>query len=57
MINTTIERLSNKICKSVDPVIKEVKDISAGAVFLSSILSFIVGAIIFFPKIRSLFIK
>ena len=57
MINTTIEKLSNEICQSVNPVIKQVKDISAGAVFLSSILSFIVGAIIFLPKIKYLFVK
>ena len=57
MINTTIEKLSNEICQSINPVIKQVKDIAAGAVFLSSVISFIAGIIIFFPKIKGLFIK
>ena len=57
MINTTIEKLSNQISQSVNPVIKQVKDVAAGAVFLSSITSFIVGMLIFFPKIKLLFIK
>jgi undecaprenol kinase len=56
MINTTIEKLSNEISQSIHPVIKQVKDVAAGAVLLSSIISFIVGIIIFLPKIKSLFI-
>ena len=57
MVNTTIEKLSNEISQSINPVIKQVKDIAAGAVFLSSIISFIVGMIIFLPKIKLLFIN
>ena len=57
MINTTIEKLSNEISQSFNSVIKQVKDIAAGAVLLSSIISFIVGMIIFLPKIKLLFIK
>ena len=57
MINTTIEKLSNEISQSINPVIKQVKDIAAGAVFLSSMVSFIIGMIIFLPKIKLLFIK
>lgn len=57
MINTSIEKLSDKICNSFDPVIMEVKDIAAGAVFLSSLISFVIGMIIFFPKIRILFLN
>ena len=56
MVNTTIEKLSNVVTKSVHPVIKEVKDIAAGAVCLVSVMSFITGCIIFLPKIQS-FIK
>jgi diacylglycerol kinase len=51
MINTAIEKLSNIVTESIHPVIKQVKDITAGAVCLVSILSFIIGCIIFLPKI------
>ena len=57
MINTSIEKLSDKITDAIDPIIKQVKDIAAGAVLLSSIMSFIVGMIIFFPRIKMLLIK
>ncbi|MEP6947745.1 MAG: diacylglycerol kinase family protein [Ginsengibacter sp.] len=52
MVNTTIEKLSDTITKSIDPVIKQVKDIAAGAVCLVSVISFIIGCIIFLPKIQ-----
>ena len=52
MVNTTIEKLSNVVTKSVHPVIKEVKDIAAGAVCIASVMSFITGCIIFLPKIN-----
>ena len=54
MVNTTIEKLSDTITKSIHPVLKQVKDIAAGAVCLVSIISFITGCIIFLPKIQSL---
>ena len=56
IINTSIEKLSNVVSKSVHPAIKLVKDMAAGAVFLASIISFITGCIIFFPKFEA-FIK
>lgn len=54
MINTTIEKLSNLITESIRPEIKIIKDVAAGAVFLASIISFVMGCIIFLPKINSL---
>ena len=57
MINTTIEKLSNEISQSINPVIKQIKDVAAGAVLLSSIISFIIGTIIFLPKIKLILIK
>ena len=53
MINTTIEKLSNVVTVSVHPVIKQVKDIAAGAVLIVSVISFITGCIIFLPKLQS----
>lgn len=51
IINTAIEKLSNVVSTSIHPDIKLVKDMAAGAVFLVSIISLIIGCIIFFPKI------
>jgi diacylglycerol kinase len=52
IVNTAIERLSNVVSTSIHPVIKVVKDMAAGAVFLVSIISLIVAGIIFLPKIE-----
>ncbi|HEY5408679.1 MAG TPA: diacylglycerol kinase family protein [Ginsengibacter sp.] len=54
IINTAIEKLSNIVTMSIHPVIKLIKDMAAGAVFLVSIISLIIGAIIFLPKIEFL---
>ena len=54
IINTAIEKLSNVVTTSIHPGIKLVKDMAAGAVFLVSIFSLIIGAIIFLPKIEFL---
>jgi diacylglycerol kinase len=52
IINTAIEKLSNVVSTSIHPVIKVVKDMAAGAVFLVSIISLVVACIIFLPKIE-----
>ena len=54
LINTAIEKLSDVICPTIDPAIKKIKDMAAGAVFLTAIASFIIGLIIFLPKIEHL---
>ena len=51
MINTAIEKLCDLVYIEQHPVIKKVKDISAGAVLVSAIFSLITGCIIFLPKI------
>lgn len=51
MLNTALEKLCDIIHAAIHPVIKKVKDIAAGAVLLSAIASFIIGGIIFLPKI------
>ncbi len=53
--NSAIEMLCDKITNEHNPVIKDVKDMSAGAVLISAIASVIVGVIIFLPKILFLF--
>lgn len=51
LMNTAIERLVDLVTAEFHPLAKQAKDISAGAVFIYSILSVIVGLIIFIPKI------
>ncbi|MEO8412500.1 MAG: diacylglycerol kinase family protein [Ginsengibacter sp.] len=52
MVNTAIEKLSDIVTTSIDPAIKKVKDIAAGAVLLVSVSSVIAGLVIFLPKIE-----
>jgi len=56
MINTSIELICNMIEPNQNIKIKEIKDISAGAVLLSALGSGIVGWIIFMPKLVNLFL-
>ena len=51
IINTAIEKLSDALCMTFHPLIKATKDLAAGAVLLTSVISLIIGCIIFIPKI------
>lgn len=51
MINTAIEKLCNRVTRDKDADIKIIKDISAGAVLVTSISALVCGLIIFLPKI------
>lgn len=51
MINTAIEKLSDKVEPELHPIIKTVKDVSAGAVLVMAVCSIIIGAIVFLPPI------
>ena len=55
LLNTAIEQLSNVCCSSYNKHIKLVKDIAAGSVLCSSIFASIIGFIIFYPKLLSIF--
>lgn len=57
MINSAIEKLCNLVCPEINPVIKKVKDMCAGAVLFSAIITFIIGCIIFLPKIKWMFFR
>ena len=54
-INSAIERLSDVVQPEKDERIRDVKDISAGAVLLCAIAAAIIGFIIFLPKLLALF--
>lgn len=50
-VNTAIEKLADYTQPEKDPKIGILKDISAGAVMIASILASAVGILIYFPKI------
>ena len=50
-VNTSIEKICDYIQPNLDPKIGLIKDISAGAVMIVSVLASIVGLIIYVPKI------
>lgn len=49
-LNTAVEKLSDFVQPEKDPKIGFIKDISAGAVMIVSILASIVGLLIYVPK-------
>lgn len=51
IINSAIEKICNFIYPDQHPAIKQIKDMSAGAVLISTIISVIIGLIIFVPKL------
>ena len=55
IINSAIEKLCDLVCPQYNLTIKKVKDMSASAVLLAAIISFIVGCVIFLPKVIALF--
>lgn len=55
MINTAIESLCNVVQREIHPGIRIVKDVSAGAVLISAIISLVIGLVIFIPKLIILF--
>jgi diacylglycerol kinase (ATP) len=54
-INSAIERLSDVVQPERDDRIRDVKDISAGAVLICAITAAIIGFIVFLPKLIILF--
>lgn len=51
MINSAIERYCDLITTDFHPGIKIIKDVAAGAVLVASLMSLIIGLIIFIPGI------
>lgn len=54
MCNHALEKLSDAVHETYHPLIKIAKDVAAGAVLWSAIISVIIGLIIFIPKISAL---
>lgn len=57
MVNTAIEIVVDMVSPEYNLKAGHVKDIAAGAVLVNAIVAFIVGLLIFLPKIVKLFIK
>ncbi len=51
VFNTALEELCDKYKSSHDPHIGKIKDLAAASVLIASVAAFIVGAIIFLPRI------
>ena len=51
MLNSALEKLCDVVCADYNPAIKIIKDVSAGAVLLTAIISAVIAAIVFLPKI------
>lgn len=49
LFNTAIEKMCNKFSTEIRPAIKMIKDVSAAAVLILSIISLLCGLIIFLP--------
>lgn len=54
LINTTLENLVDIVSPQIQEKARIVKDVAAGGVLMSSILSIIIGLIIFLPKVLAL---
>ncbi len=53
--NSSIERISDVVQPEKDERIRDVKDISAGAVLLCAITTAVIGVMVFLPRILGLF--
>ena len=51
MINSAIERYCDLVTTDFHPGIKIIKDVAAGAVLVASVMSLIIGLIIFIPAL------
>ncbi len=54
IFNTAMENLCNHISPEKNELIGKVKDLSAAAVLVTAVISLVVGALIFLPKIMGI---
>ncbi|MES2680178.1 MAG: diacylglycerol kinase family protein [Bacteroidota bacterium] len=55
LLNSAIEKLCDRLLPDIDPKVKYIKDVAAGAVLVASIFSLITGILIFLPYALALF--
>ncbi len=51
IVNSIFERLIDAVSPRVSPIVRDIKDMMAGAVLLTSIAAVTVGVLIFWPRI------
>ena len=54
MVNTAIEKLADRLHPEHHPQIGLVKDVAAGAVLWASVISVVIGLLIFIPYVRAM---
>jgi diacylglycerol kinase (ATP) len=54
-LNTAVEKLCDFVNPGPDPKIGRIKDIAAGGVGFAAVIAFVVGLIIYAPKLANLF--
>lgn len=54
-INTAIERLCDLYSTDLNPQIKLIKDLAAGAVLIAAIFALVIALVIFYPYVNKLF--
>jgi len=57
LINTILERVVDILKPRVHPYAQLIKDIMAAAVLIASLGAIVIGAIIFYPYVRDLFLQ
>lgn len=55
MMNTALEAVVDMVMPNIHPLAKLAKDTAAGAVVLSVVVAFVIGLIIYLPKLIALF--
>ena len=55
LMNTAVERIMDFVHKDYHEDVRDIKDLAAGAVVFTVIISLVVGGVIFIPHISSLF--
>lgn len=53
-LNTGLEALCDRVSPACDPLIKQAKDVSAGAVLISASAALVVGGLLFGPRLLAL---
>ena len=56
LMNTAIEAVVDMYTREKNPLAKKAKDIAAGSVLITAIMSAVIGGIIFIPKFLKIFI-
>lgn len=54
LLNTALEAVVDLVTNDIEPLAKVAKDTASAAVFISSLMAFLIGGFIFLPKIISL---